>query len=111
MEQVRNKRLDNICEGIADERAQKNRCDLEEKGLIQSALKAMQQANISVYKHGGVELARVPGSEKLRVRLTKDQGDAEVTGGTTSADNAGQAVAGEVLDRAADKGIDADEEL
>jgi hypothetical protein len=79
MEQQRNVKLDNVCEGIADERRVMNAAKVEERGLIQSALQLMQQKGIQVYKHGGVELARVPGSESLRVRLTKQTGDADET--------------------------------
>src|ERR1700755_2941656 len=67
MGQIRNVRLDNICEGIAGERAAKNKADQEEKGLTSTALQVMQQSKIGAYRHAGVELARVPGAEKLRV--------------------------------------------
>lgn len=77
MEQHRNVRLDNVCEGIANERGIMNAASLEEKSLIQSALQVMQAKGVQVYKHAGVELARVPGAEKLRVRLTKETGDAD----------------------------------
>lgn len=77
MEQVRNKKLDNVCEAIGEERRQMNAAKQEEQGLIQSALQVMQRDGVTVYRHSGVELARVPGAEKLRVRLTKEQGDAD----------------------------------
>lgn len=76
MERVRSRRLDSICESIADERDKVNEAKKEEGGLISSALQEMQAKGIQVYKHGGVELARVPGAEKLRVRRVKDEGDA-----------------------------------
>lgn len=79
MEQQRNVKLDNICEAIHDERSVMNAAKTEEKGLIQSALQLMQQKGVQVYKHGGLELARVPGSEILRVRLTKQTGDADAS--------------------------------
>jgi len=53
-----------------------NAAKLEEQGLISSALQAMQKDGRSVYRHARIELARVPGAEKLRVRLTKEEGDA-----------------------------------
>lgn len=84
MSEVRNTRLDNICEGIAEERQQKNAADLEEKQLTSTALQVMQSSKISAYRHAGVELARVPGAEKLRVRLTKETGDSEVSEGKTT---------------------------
>jgi hypothetical protein len=37
----------------------------------------MQRVDVVVYKHAGVELARVPGAEKLRVRLVRGEGDAD----------------------------------
>lgn len=83
MEQVRNRRLDNICEGIAQERSIMNAASVEEKSLIATALQVMQDDKRTIYKHSGVELVRVPGADKLRVKLTKDSGDAEVSGGTT----------------------------
>lgn len=76
MEQVRSRKLDNLCEGIADCRGQKNAAVTEEKSLDASALQVMVQQGITVYRHGGVELARIPGAEKLRVRMTKEEGDA-----------------------------------
>jgi len=79
MEQVRSKALDNLCEGLADVRASMNSAKQEETGLIQSALQTMVRRNVQVYKHGGIELARVPGAEKLRVRVIKEQGDADAS--------------------------------
>ena len=63
-----------------------NKAALSLKGLQSKALDVMQHASppYTVYKHGGVELARVPGADKLRIRLTDDDGDASVSGGTTS---------------------------
>ena len=76
LEQVRSARLDNLCEAIAEVRTTMNNAKQEEIGLIQAALQTMVKREVSVYKHGGVELARVPGAERLRVRLVKEQGDA-----------------------------------
>lgn len=77
MEQARNRRLDNFCEAIAEHRAAKNDATQREQSDISGALQEMQRANQTVYKHAGVELARVPGAEKLRVRLVKGEGDAD----------------------------------
>jgi len=79
MAQVRSKRLDNLCEGIAECRETKNGAVLEEKSLEESALQTMVRENKAVYRHGGVELARIPGAERLRVRLTKETGDADAS--------------------------------
>lgn len=78
MEQVRNAKLDNICEGIADDRATMNAAQTSERGLIQTALQIMQAKGVSVYRHARVGLALIPGAAKIRVRLTKEEGDAEV---------------------------------
>ena len=77
MERVRSAKLDSLCESIGDERETMNKARTEEKGLIISALTEMQRRGVQVYKHASIELARVPGSEKLRVRLIKEQGDAD----------------------------------
>lgn len=76
MERVRNTRLDNLCEAIGDERESVNKAKQEEQSLIGAALNEMQRSGITVYRHSKIELARVPGAEKLRVRLTKEEGDA-----------------------------------
>lgn len=76
MSRVRNRKLDNICEAIGDERERMNKAKQEESGLIQGALQIMQRERLTVYRHARIELARVPGAEKLRVRLTKEEGDA-----------------------------------
>ena len=81
---MRNGRLDNICESIEEERARVNAARKEEATLIAAALSVMQGNRIHAYKHAGIELARVPGTEKLRVRLVKDDGDAEVSDGQES---------------------------
>lgn len=77
MDQVRSRRLDNICEAIADCRERMNTARTEETQLDASALQTMVKAGIPVYRHSGIELARIPGAEKLRVRVTKETGDAD----------------------------------
>jgi hypothetical protein len=56
-----------------------NTAKLDEQSAIADSLGEMQRSSVTVYKHAGVELARVPGAEKLRVRLSKDDGDADVS--------------------------------
>lgn len=75
MAHVRYRELDAFCEGIADAREKKNEALGDEKGYISGALAAMQKRDCSVYKHDGIELLLVPGDAKLRVRLTKDEGN------------------------------------
>lgn len=101
MEQVRNVKLDNLCEAIAETRTNINDLKQTEAGNEQAALKVMQQYQVSSYKHGGVQLVRVPGDEKLSVRLSKDTSNDAGDGGEDAAD-------GE--DAAADQGTPASEE-
>src|SRR5260221_6386643 len=54
MEQVRNARLDNVCEDIAEERRKMNAAKIEEQASIQAALQIMQGAGVQVYKHDGI---------------------------------------------------------
>jgi hypothetical protein len=78
-EAVRSAKLDRICEGIGDERDTINKARQEESGMIQGALQEMQRKGITVYRHARIELSRVPGAEKLRVRVTKEEGDADAS--------------------------------
>ncbi len=81
MEHVRYQDLDAYCEGISDARAKKNEAVADEKGYTTGALASMQKRGCSVYKHAGIELLFVPGDAKLRVRVTKDEGEgADVPG-------------------------------
>jgi hypothetical protein len=102
MESVRSKRLDNICEAIGEERRAVNAAKQEEVGLIASALQVMQREDVTVYRHARVELSRVPGAEKLRVRLTKEDGDADASDlesdDTTDDTDAGEAAPDEDVD-------------
>lgn len=85
MESVRNGRLDNLCEAIAEDRRTTSAARADEQGSIQSALREMKQKNIGAYKHAGVELSFVPGADKLRVRLTKDAEDSSASFETSDA--------------------------
>ena len=53
---IRNQKLDHICESIAEERASLNAASTEIKGLTGSALQIMQERNVTVYKHAGIDL-------------------------------------------------------
>lgn len=64
----------------------------DERGDLQGALVEMHNKNVSVYQHAGVELLRVPGEEKLRVRTTKEPTTAA---GPTGAEPVGAVVVGE----------------
>jgi hypothetical protein len=71
MEQVRNRSLDRICEGISDTRADLNKCRGEEKELVNQAVKVMTTQKVTAYRFSGVELVLVPGDVHLRVRTLK----------------------------------------
>lgn len=96
MEQVRIGRLDNLCEAIAETRAEINELKATEAGNEQAALKVMQQHETMTYKHGGVQLIRVPGDEKLSVRTSKD-----TTGNDAGGDAGGGDAAGGGIDEGA----------
>ncbi len=89
LEQVRDRRLDNLCESMAEHRRAMNTARVEEHSDIAAALQHMVKKGVSVYKHGGIELARVPGAERLRVRLTKETGDADADDLETGDDDEG----------------------
>lgn len=76
---MRSEKLDALCESIGDERDKMNAARLETQDLIASALELMTKKNLTVYRHDRIELARIPGADKLRVRVTKEEGDADDT--------------------------------
>lgn len=73
MEQVRYRDLDASCNSIAETREEINLLRADEAGYEQTALTQMRKHNLTTYRHAGVELARVPGEEKLRVRTTRER--------------------------------------
>jgi hypothetical protein len=75
MEQVRDVVLDRLCESIGDARDQ-------------AALTRMRERKITTYQHAGVEMARVPGEEKLRVRTSKEKATASTDDSHTASDAA-----------------------
>jgi hypothetical protein len=81
MERSRIDPLDDICVSISECRGQMNDLRAEESGLEQSALGLMRRHNKTSWKHANVELIRVPGEEKLRVRTSRTHATAEVQEG------------------------------
>lgn len=73
MEDARVEALDDIAASIADCREKKNALAAEEKQLLLTALRLLQEHKRTVWKHEGVELVRVPGDEHVRVRLVKGE--------------------------------------
>lgn len=108
MEQVRNRTLDRVCEGISDTRADMNRLRGEEKDLMMQAVKAMQSDKVTAYRFAGVELVLVPGDVKLRVRTMK-AGDVNADGDTEADDETGSGQdAGETADAMTQEPSDAE---
>jgi hypothetical protein len=77
MEETRIVALDHAAESIAEVRSNMNRLRAEEAADMQQALRLMRQHGRTAYRHAGVELVRVPGEEKLRVRTSRDAATAE----------------------------------
>lgn len=73
MENARIRPLDDICTSIAETREQMNTLRQEETGLETTALKLMRKHQKTAWRHAGVELIRVPGEEKLRVRTARER--------------------------------------
>lgn len=70
--------LDRVCSTLADIRHDLNELRGTEKEEIVTALREMRKANRQAYKSHGIELVRVAGDEKVRVRLVKGEGAADV---------------------------------
>jgi hypothetical protein len=100
MEQVRHVKLDRLCEGISECRAEMNEQRSIEGEKCRAALVYMHDNKVTTYRFAGVELVRVPGEEKLRVRTTKESATLETEDeGTGQAPEAiGEALTGNVED-------------
>ena len=80
MEDVRIKELDDVAADIADDRKQMNELRTQEGEDLNRALKLMKKHLKQTWRAHGVELVRVPGEEKLRVRTSREQATGEVEG-------------------------------
>lgn len=78
MEQVIHTRLNELCEHISETRGQVNQLRGEDNDLCRHALAYMHDHKVRTYRFAGVELARVPGEEKLRVRTSSEAATTEV---------------------------------
>lgn len=78
MEQARNTKLDKLCESIGEVRDGLATLRGHEKEDVQAALTEMIRGDVGSYRHAGVELVRVAGEEKLRVRTTGEDASAMV---------------------------------
>lgn len=77
MESAIHVKLNEICEHISETRAQVNQLRGEDNDLCRHALAYMHENKLRTYRFAGVELARVPGEEKLRVRTSKEAATTE----------------------------------
>jgi hypothetical protein len=107
IEDVRIKALDDICASISETREEINELKQTEAGQEKNALALMRKHDKTSWRHSGVELIRVPGEERLRVRTTKaaataevsDAGDGEVTDDPGSPDPVFEASGGKVSEQ------------
>ena len=76
-ERVRSATLDVCCEKIGDIRDRMAQLRKDEAGQKTISMKEMKAKGYTSYVHARVELARVPGEEKLRVRTSKQDADDE----------------------------------
>lgn len=72
--------LDRLCETIAEAREQANELRTTEKAAMAQALARMQNENLTQYTAHGIELLRVEGQDKLRVRLVDSDAGGEDPG-------------------------------
>lgn len=79
MEQVRNARLDRLCESIGDARDQINGLKTEEAADQQAALREMHDRNVTAYQHAGITLVRVPGEERILVKKSRTESATDTT--------------------------------
>lgn len=73
MEQVRNAKLDRICEDLSDIRRTINRAAGEEKDLHQQAMRVMVSDKVPTYTQSGIRLTFTEGQPHLSVKLVKEQ--------------------------------------
>ena len=83
LEGTRNVRLDRYCETLGDIRTQLSTLRQDEQDQASGALREMHNSDRETYQHAGVELVRLVGTEKLRVRATRDAAN---TSGPSPAD-------------------------
>jgi hypothetical protein len=91
MAQVRDAKLDQICEDIGEGLDQINDGTDQVNDGKAAAIARLHARNLSGYRHAGVRLALVPGAEKVSVKRERDR---EVTLGTTAGETT-QATEGE----------------
>lgn len=97
------KKMDEICQRIGNRHAEMNDLRNDDAADYQLALTRLQKIGRMSYNRFGVEMVRVPGEEKLRVRTSgKGQATAEV-------DETPEVEAMDVVDDGRDGGMDGSE--
>lgn len=81
--------LDRICSSLADIRFQLNEARQQEKERAVDAIRELRKHGRTAYKSHGIELVRVAGDEKVRVRLVAGSGAADVEGDESEAADTG----------------------
>lgn len=77
MEDVKVRSIQNALASLSEVRAQLNELRQQEAGLMQRTLDLMRKHEKTSCRAHGVEVFRVPGEEKLRVRTSKEPATAE----------------------------------
>jgi hypothetical protein len=73
MQQVRDQKLDELCEAVGENLTSINQASAAKQDNLLAALKRLQARGLPGYLHAGVRLTRVPGSDKVSVRLVKQE--------------------------------------
>lgn len=83
-EQPKNQRLELLCESLDTQRTVINDAKRIEKSDKAAALQEMTRTGLLAFKHAGIELARIPGADTIRVHVVKDEGEMEAEGEATT---------------------------
>ncbi len=83
--QPKNQRLELLCESLDNQRTVINDAKRIEKSDKAAALQEMTRVGLLAFKHAGIELARIPGADTIRVHVVKDEGEMEAEGEATEA--------------------------
>jgi hypothetical protein len=75
MEDFKDAELSRLASSVADERHTQAESKQNEAGLLQAVQRRMKTLGRTTFKAHGVEFVRVPGDEKLRVRVSRNGGE------------------------------------
>lgn len=70
--------LDDCAAALGEIRDEMAELRAQEKDQMSTALKIMRERDRTTWRHAGIEMSRVAGEEKLRVRKSKEQATASV---------------------------------